>query len=884
LDALADRYRIERELGAGGMATVYLAQDLKHHRKVAVKVLRPELAAVIGAERFLQEITTTANLQHPHILALHDSGTVDGTVFYVMPFVEGETLRARLAREKQLPVEEAVRIAREVAGALDYAHRHGVIHRDIKPENILLHDGAALVADFGIALAATTASAGRLTETGMSLGTPTYMSPEQAMGERILDARTDVYALGCVLYEMLAGEPPFTGPTAQAIVAKVMTAEPVRLSELRKTVPWHVEAATLTALAKLPADRFASAHDFAEALADKAFTVPMASGGARPAPRLGGGLRARIRDPIVLGLGVATVASLGLALLLLRRPATVAALRPIRFLFTGSDSAQVVQNYPWPAAISPDGGTLVYAVAERGGGTSLYARRSDQLDGRPIPGTSGGAQTLFSPDGQWLAFEANGKERKVRLDGSAPVTIADGAAANGADWTTTDELVVGATGKAHGLSRVSVAGGELAQFTQPDSAKGELDHLWPIALPDSRTIVFTLWYGSLATAQLAMTSLDNGAVSRLDLKGVRPLAVLDGALVYLQADGAVMAVPLDPSRKRAKGKPFPVLDPVNVYAANNGNSDIFVSRGGALVTAAGSNRAELAWLGRDGLSHPISREVRNFTQPRLSPDGRRIAVLVSDGSRSDVWIQDLATGTLSRLTTAETVTSVEWTRDGSRVVYSAGSAESRAAIWAQSVETASAPERLVDLPGLSPLAVLSPDGHSLLLQSLVENGWDVLRVPLDSGPVARPFSASKVSDLTPRFSPDGHWAAVVTAETGSFEVYIRSFPDPTVKLQVSVGGGNGPAWSSDGSRLYYLSGNAIIEARLTTAPALRVVSRDTAFARVPSQNTGFGQANFDVSRDGSRIVVPVSQSQSFQLIVVPNWLTEFRERLAASRK
>ena len=229
--AVGDRYRIERELGHGGMATVYLAQDLRHDRKVAVKVLRPELAAVIGADRFLAEIKTTAALQHPHILPLFDSGHAESFLFYVMPFVEGESLRDRLNRETQLPIHDAVRIATEVASALDYAHRHHVIHRDIKPENIMLHDGQALVADFGIALAVSAAGGSRMTETGMSLGTPTYMSPEQAMGERNLDARTDVYALGCVLYEMLTGEPPFSGPTAQAIVAKVMT----RAGSVRRT-------------------------------------------------------------------------------------------------------------------------------------------------------------------------------------------------------------------------------------------------------------------------------------------------------------------------------------------------------------------------------------------------------------------------------------------------------------------------------------------------------------------------------------------------------------------------------------------------------------------------------------------------------------------------
>src|SRR6476660_3826060 len=249
--ALADRYRLDREVGAGGMATVYLAQDVRHDRRVALKVLRPELAAVIGAERFLAEIKLTANLQHPHILPLFDSGEADSFLYYVMPFVEGESLRDRLHREKQLPVDEAVRLASEVASALDYAHRHGVVHRDIKPENILLHDGHALVADFGIALAASKASCTRMTETGMSLGTPHYMSPEQAMGEREITARSDVYALGAVLYEMLTGEPPFTGSTAQAIVAKVMTDKPASIRRLRERVPEEVDDAVLTALEKL---------------------------------------------------------------------------------------------------------------------------------------------------------------------------------------------------------------------------------------------------------------------------------------------------------------------------------------------------------------------------------------------------------------------------------------------------------------------------------------------------------------------------------------------------------------------------------------------------------------------------------------------------------
>ena len=272
--ALASRYTIERELGAGGMATVYLAQDRKHDRKVALKVLRAELAALLGGERFVHEIKVTANLQHPNILALYDSGEVDSILYYVMPYVEGESLRERLDREQQLPVEQAVEIAKSVASALDYAHRNGVVHRDIKPENILLHEGQPLVADFGIALAVSAAGGSRLTGTGLSLGTPQYMSPEQATADRELDARSDVYSLGVLLYEMLVGQPPFIASSVQGVVAKILAEEPTPVAAARPSVPAHVEGVVAKAMQKLPADRFASARELGRALSDPTFVGP----------------------------------------------------------------------------------------------------------------------------------------------------------------------------------------------------------------------------------------------------------------------------------------------------------------------------------------------------------------------------------------------------------------------------------------------------------------------------------------------------------------------------------------------------------------------------------------------------------------------------------
>jgi serine/threonine-protein kinase len=426
-EALRDRYLIQRELGSGGMATVYLADDVKHRRHVAVKVLRAELAAVLGAERFLKEIEVTANLQHPHILPLFDSGVAGTALFYVMPYVEGETLRVRLSREKQLPVADAVRIATEVASALDYAHRHGVIHRDIKPENILLHDGRALVADFGIALAVSRAGGARVTETGLSLGTPQYMSPEQATADRDLTPRSDVYALACVLYEMLTGDPPHTGSTAQAIIAKVITESPRPIRPARPSVPPHVESAVLTALEKLPADRFASAAEFAAALtgasdARTAGSLATTMVTAQPAARR------RARTVPLVALAALALAGAGAAGWIVGHRAESGS-APARVSLAIPTSHRVSTGLEPVGAISPDGSTLVYTAEGAGGTVRLYSRRLADLNPVPLAGTEGGCCPVFSPDGQWILF--GGTEiRKIASAGGAATTVPIAAGTN----------------------------------------------------------------------------------------------------------------------------------------------------------------------------------------------------------------------------------------------------------------------------------------------------------------------------------------------------------------------------------------------------------------------------------------------------------------------
>src|SRR6476659_731729 len=403
--ALADRYRVDREVGVGGMATVYLAHDLRHDRDVAIKVLHPDLAAALGAERFLAEIKTTAKLQHPHILPLLDSGEADGLLYYVMPFVSGESLRVRLERETQLAVDDAVRIAREVLSALESAHKQGVIHRDIKPENILLHEDQALVADFGIALAVSAAGGARMTQTGLSLGTPAYMAPEQAMGERAIDARADIYALGAVLYEMLVGEAPFTGPSVQAIVARVMTESPRPVTGQRRSVPEHVNAAVLKSLEKLPADRFHSAAEFSNALANPAFAREVSARSA------------------TLEAKPSTAIAIGRYSLIPWAIAGIAALAAIFFAVRGSRGGAdktptyVSVDLP-PDATLPPRGTEVLGISSDGttlafdafvGGTSrLFLRRLDEAAPRTVEGAVGdGGSASFSADGKWIAFNAD---------------------------------------------------------------------------------------------------------------------------------------------------------------------------------------------------------------------------------------------------------------------------------------------------------------------------------------------------------------------------------------------------------------------------------------------------------------------------------------------
>ena len=888
--ALADRYRIERELGAGGMATVYLAADLKHDRKVALKVLRPELAAVLGADRFVQEIKTTAALQHPHILPLFDSGTADSFLYYVMPYVEGETLRTKLDREKQLGIEEAVKITTEVADALDYAHRHGVIHRDIKPENILLHDGRPMVADFGIALAVSAAAGGRMTETGLSLGTPHYMSPEQATAEKEITARSDVYSLASVLYEMVAGQPPHVGGSAQQIIMKIIAEEARPVTELRRSVPPNVAAALARALERLPADRFESAKAFAEALANRGFTVPgTAALAGAVAPR------SAARAPL-LATGVVAVLAAALAAWGWLRPAR----RPLTEWYHVALSDHPIEPgaVGRDLALSPDGATIVFADSTSAG-RQLFIKTPDRAEAAPLTGTDGASAPAFSPDGQWIAFIAGGTLRKVPRAGGSAVTVADSAAAGvvppSVAWL--DNGTIAFTNRAFGLSVVGQDGGAVRRFDYLGTRGGGVASIG--AVRGGRTVLVGLCNFGCPSSGLFAANTTTGALDSLAENAVRAWQLADGRVIYVRLDGGVFAARLDGRQRAFEGTPTPVLSGVRGVQYW---PDMALAHDGTLLfvpgaATGGQGLAEAVWVGRDGRATLVDSGWTFVPSEnggvRLSPDGRRLGLSVVSAGREEVWIKQLVHGgPFVRLSLEGQGLRPEWSADGREVLY----------IGEESGNNASLRRRRTDGTGSSELLlhatravweVQAPrDTTKMIVRLGVPPTRDIYlfdRAKGQGDSAISPLVADdRYEENSVALSPDGRWLAYASNESGRFEVYVRPFPDVNAgRWQISGDGGDEPRWAHSGRELFYRSQAGDLVSVAVTAGATFEVGAQHAMFPAGGYVSNPSYSDYDVAPDDRRFVfkrlVVGSGHDAMTAILVQHWLAEVDARRAENR-
>ncbi|HEU5153106.1 MAG TPA: protein kinase [Gemmatimonadales bacterium] len=838
--ALSDRYRIERELGQGGMATVFMAHDLKHDRQVAIKVLRPELAAMIGSDRFLQEIRVTARLRHPHILPLYDSGAVDGVLYYVSPLVEGGSLKAKLEREGKIPAAEAIRLAREVADALDSAHQHGVIHRDIKPDNILLEAGHAVIADFGIARAVSAAGSDRMTQAGVSVGTPTYMSPEQASGEMEVDGRADIYGLGVVLYEMLSGKPPFTGQTLQALMAAVLTRDATPLPT-SPDVPPELSKAVSKAMAKKPSDRFASAREFSEALR-------IHEGQLAPT----GSSTRRTRTLAFASLGALAIV-FWIATHRTQPPPRAAATRLAQLT-----SDEAVEEWPsW----SPDGAKLVFSRTV-GGYRNLFLRtypggeetqltkgqkddiqpawspdgktialvRSNSASGKLEPSdvlgwyeggdvwkldVASGQEALlvasafnprWSPDGSHLAVDegiggvhriwvtdANGRNsRQVTSDSSEVVVHMS------PDWSPDGKRLVfrRIQQQKSDIVAVDLATGKTTWVTHDDVL--DVNPTWS---PTGRFVYFSslrggglnLWRVAVSPSgdpQSPPEQLTTGAGDDLE-----PSIAPDGkrvAFSIFRIEADIWRLPLDPRTGRTTGQPEPVIATTRVESRGAWSSD-----GRTIAFNSDRNGEMNLWLHSEGEpDRQLTTGPGGDYQPNWSPNGNVIVFFSSRSGRNDIWTVQVADGALKRLT-SDTGIHINpfFSPDGKYIAYHEDR-DGRFQLWVMNADGSN--QRQLSNDGAAGHFVRwSADGKSIVFRAEPPGGTQILSVNVETGATTRLPAVAGGSHMS--FAPDhnhiidvkGHKTVWITPMDGSPPYQIFEFPDPAVRIDY-------PVWSPDG--------------------------------------------------------------------------------------
>jgi serine/threonine-protein kinase len=884
-------YEVVSAIGAGGMGEVYQAHDTKLGRDVAIKVL-PEAFAHDPEKlsRFQREAKLLASLNHSNIATIHGLEDSNGTSYLVMELVAGENLAERVRRDGAVPVEEALAIAKQIAEALEAAHEKGIIHRDLKPANVkLTPEGKVKVLDFGLAKAfagdTSTEDIGNsptlsmaATMAGTILGTAAYMSPEQARGKAV-DKRTDIWAFGCVLYELLTGRQAFLGESTTEILAAVLRGEP-DWQALPASTPAKIRDLLRRCLQKEMSKRARDAGDarieIEEALAAPAMVESTAAVK---------GIRALGRRALILGFGalllVAVIASLATWNL---KPSP---LQPVsRFTITLPPGQQLAGLEDGPAvALSPDGTHLAY-VARQGSTQQLYLRAMDSLEAKPIPGTEGAVDPFFSPDSQWAGFFAGGKLKKVSVSGGTALTLGDASGPRGASWGSQATITFAPTAVSV-LQQVPDAGGAPQPLTRLE--KTELSHRWPEFLPGGKAVLFAAGPNGVdfSIAQVAVQSVGTGERRNLVQGGTQPRYAPSGHLVYAQG-GNLMAVPFDPVRLTATGASVPVVEGV-LQSQFNGDVQYSISATGSLVYVSGgaqSAQSKLVWVNRNGAEQPLAATARAYSSPRLSPDGRQVAVGIVE-QETQVWLYDLSRETLTRLTfEGSTNNNSVWTPDGKRIAFSSNKEGPSNVFW-QLADGSGGRERLTPGQYVHIPISWSPDGQLLAFieanPTTQRDIW-VLRM---GDRKAQPFLQTPFDESVPLFSPDGRWLAYISNESGRYEIYVQPYPGPGGKSQISTDGGTEPAWNPNGRELFYRSGDKMMAVDIATQPSFAAgkprMLFEGQYVRTPATAT-----NYDVSPDGQRFLMLKPSDQALavptQINVVLNWFEELKRRAPSGTK